>query len=386
MMRPRQPSSPPDSRLGLAVDVAAVAVLLVGCGWATYALIAGYDGATRIAIAMGFVLVGWLVARGLATRLPALAASWVGKPRGIHLQARATTAAVDQITTLFLDRWGTVTTGNLKVIGVDPVETDHDRNLRWFSGALEHSAHDPVARAIARLSAPGKVEHVRHHPGYGISGSVDRHPVRVGSPSWIGVEERHRLGLTVAVEVDHRLIGYLTIADQIRDHSAAAIAGLQHDHLDPVLVSEDTTHNTEHLAHTCGIEEWYCETAPEKRERLVIEHQERGQTVAFAGDPAWNSQAMAAADFTISDGDDADICLADLDVARIRSGISLARALAAVRRTCRLLAALLAPVAVIVAATGPSNVGIVLATLLPAVVVASTAFTIKWRFSGARGG
>ena len=53
-----------------------------------------------------------------------------------------------------LDKDGTITTGELSVISVDPVDPDHGRNMRWFAGALERASEHPIARAVAVLADP----------------------------------------------------------------------------------------------------------------------------------------------------------------------------------------------------------------------------------------
>jgi P-type E1-E2 ATPase len=285
--------------------------------------------------AVAVVVAAAPTALSLAGSLPLRVARARGRQAGVAIARYGRLDVASRVDVAILDRWGTVTTGDLKVTSVKPVDPDHDRNLRWFAGALEHAADDPVGRAIARLSTRGRLSNVERHPGRGISGSVDRHPVRVGQPRWIGIEDRNGLGTTVAVEVDGRALGHITVADDVRADARAGVERLRRDGIDPVLVSDDTSLNTEHLAEECGIEHWHPETAPEKRERLVVEHQERGRVVAVAGGGGGNDEALAAADLALSDHADppVDMVLTDLDVGRIGAALALARS---TRTTARL--------------------------------------------------
>ncbi|GAA1743473.1 hypothetical protein GCM10009710_24410 [Aeromicrobium alkaliterrae] len=144
-----------------------------------------------------------------------------------------------RLDTLVVDPIGSVTVGELRVIGVEPLDPEHDRSLRWFAGALQHGADDPVARAISRLSARGGATNVEHLPGVGVLGTVDRHPVRVGSPEWIGLDgvPDDDWAQTVAVEVDGRALGRIRVADVVREQSAATIASLAADGVQVVLVA-----------------------------------------------------------------------------------------------------------------------------------------------------
>lgn len=133
---------------------------------------------------------------------------------------------------------GFVTDGELQVVAVEPVEPDHERNLRWFAGALQHGGEGPVARAIARLATDARVTDVRRVPGAGIEGSVDRHPVRVGDPGWIGVAPPLAAGgHTVAVEVDGRTLGSITVAERVRREAPGALERIERAGYATTLVS-----------------------------------------------------------------------------------------------------------------------------------------------------
>ena len=264
----------------------------------------------------------------LATPLSLWFARARARSAGIFLDDRAALAVGPCVDTVLLDRWGTVTTGQLRVVNVEPVEPDHERNLRWFAGALGHASEDPVSRAIARLSARGKLSQVRRHDGQGISGSVDRHPVRVGRPDWLGMEARDDVGVTVGVQVDARPIGYITVADDVRPHAAEGVGRLRADGVEPVLVSEDTERNTRQLAQTCTIEQWYADTTTTARERLVGDYRRQGRVVAVA-----SPTASEAADRTITAPPEGSapvrgIRLTDLDVGRVATALALLRATA----------------------------------------------------------
>lgn len=271
-----------------------------------------------------FVLVaGAVAAYALGSVFPHVVAGWAGRRRGIESVPRSSWAVAARVDTVVLDRWGTVTTGRLVVTTVDPLDPDHLRNLRWFAGALEHEAEGPLARAVARLSPRGKVTDFGVVPGSGVRGSVDRHPVRVGRPSWVGMAERPDRGTVLGVELDGRPLGYLVVGDQPREDAGASVSRLTAAGVTPVLVSDDTDRETEHLAETCGIERWHSEIAPEKRERLVAELQEQGRVVAFVSSRPEDAEVQAVADLAV--GGDSGVRLTDLDVRRVAELVSLAR-------------------------------------------------------------
>ncbi|MCL2542285.1 MAG: HAD family hydrolase [Nocardioidaceae bacterium] len=290
---------------------------------------------------------------------------------GIVFGGPGAMVAARRVDLVFLDRWGTVTTGELVVTSIDPLQADDDRNLRWFAAALEHASDHPVGRAIARLAAPGRLSRVEEVPGSGIGGSVDRHPVRVGRPGWLGMDEREGLGVTVGVEVDHRPFGYLTVGDEVRKDAAGSVRRLRDLGLDLVLLSDDNARNTEDLAGRAGIEQWLSADLPEKRERLVRERQESGHVVAVAARAEGNAGLLAAADLALTVATSgAGVLVADLDAGRLAEAFGLARQARRGAASARWLGGAFAAAGVVLAAVGV--LGVVPAAVVALVGVAAT--------------
>ncbi|MCR1786515.1 HAD family hydrolase [Nocardioides carbamazepini] len=324
--------------------------------------------------------------------LPGWLALRRSRQQGVEFRDLAALQAARGVDTVLLDRWGTVTTGELVVSDIDPIEDGNERNLRWFAAALEHAADDhPVARAIARLAGPGRLTGVESFPGRGISGAVDRHPVRVGSPGWLGMEARDGLGKTIGVEVDHRPFGYLTVTDQVRADAALAVARLRAAGIQPILLSDGTALDTEHLAQACGIDKWLLGKDPAHREELVREQRGRGHTVALVARDDGNAAALAAADLAFTDAAPAvdaetgaeagaeagpvpHARLVDLDAQRVAHALELARALPGVVARTRIAGLLITGVGALLAGLGRLNLaGAIGCAALGALVVAVVA-------------
>jgi Cu+-exporting ATPase len=313
--------------LGLAASVATLA------GWW---LVDGPGPAATAAVST------LLVAAPVALRVAGPAALLVAARRGAGIgMAPADEPTMDvaaRIDTIVLDQHGTVTTGELSVTSVDAVDPEHLRNLRWFAGALEHVSEHPIGRAIAKLSAPGRVTNVLQQPGLGISGSVDRHPVRVGLPSWIGIDHADGLGTQVAVEVDGRALGSIRVADTLRADAHAGVEQLRGLGLDPMLVSDRAEADTSFIAAGSGIVTSHPSITTQGRIALIQRLRADGRVVAMAGDRGRHPAAMQAADLPIStatasprDG----IAVAEVDVCTVAGAIALARGTRAAIRTNR---------------------------------------------------
>lgn len=330
-----------DSRRALPV-MGAVTLLAAVATLAAWSLVGGLERALSPTLAV--VIVAAPVALGLAGLLPLLTARRRGRSVGLAALGRDAPAAASRVDVAVLDKHRTVTTGELAVVSVDPLEATHHRNLRWFAGALEYSSAHPIGRAMADPAGRGRVTDLTEHAGLGIHGTVDRHPVRVGEPEWIGMEPRNGYGITVGVEVDERPLGWITVADAVRPGTAEHVTALRGLGIEAVLVSDGTSSDTNRLATEAGIEHVHAEMVPEKRPRIVEELAERGHTVAVVGTAAGNAEAHAVADLPVSDTADesrhkAGIVLDDLQVHHVAAALRLARTTHRVTAVNRTLAA-----------------------------------------------
>ncbi len=302
-----------------------------------------------VLLALGAVL---LAAAGLGYAVaPALAWGWVrrrGRAAGVLLPRRPVPAAAD-VDLLVLDE-ATVTTGRLQVVGLAPARPGDERNLRWFAGALGHGADDPVSRALARSAPRGRLSAVAPHPGDGMSGTVDRHPVRVGRPAWLGDHEPAGPG-TVAVEVDHRLLGRITLAPEPRREAEETLTGLRAAGIEAVLVS--TAAELDHLVAALGGVRAEAGLDDTGSRALVVRLRAEGRTVAVAAPAAARPETSAAADLALTEpGDARAITLEDLGVAAAATALALARAARRLAGGLRLTALVLAAVAAVTLVAG----------------------------------
>ena len=187
--------------------------------------------APAVAVLLVAAPLGYVVAR----HVPLLASRWVGRRQGITHVDAAADRALPRLRQLVIEVEHIVTTGNLVVVDVLPIDDRHRRDLRWFAGALAHGSADPVARAIARLSGPGKTVGVSVGPAHELQGAVDRHPVRIGVNGVDSVGDV--VGTTVRVDVDLRLMGHITVADEVRPGAARRLATLREENVEPILTS-----------------------------------------------------------------------------------------------------------------------------------------------------
>lgn len=287
-----------------------------------------------------------MIAVPLAASLGARRATTIGVRFG-DLSAVRATAAID---TLVLAKDGTVTSGDLRVLAVEPVDPDHDRNLRWFAGALAKASDDRAARAVAGLAARGRLTDVEVIEGVGVRGSVDRHPVRLGEPSWIGFVPAPTIWTTLGVEVDGRTIGTVILADEVRPGVAHGVHRLRELGLDLVLVSDDTDERTRHVAAEAGVATVH---TSDDVETVVRDLTATGRRVSTVGTPPVDGAVL-----TITDGGlptsahGPSIATDDCSPTRVADAIELGRRTTRLIGRARTTATALGAAGAVVGATG----------------------------------
>lgn len=239
---------------------------------------------------------------------------------------------------VIIDSYGTVTTGELTVLDSHPYDVDHKRNLGWFAGALEYQCTNRIGRALGRSSGRGRVTNFQYVEGQGALGSVDRHPVRVGSIDWIGIRDPESDGTVLAVEVDGTPLGYLVLDEEVRSHAAKSLQRLSDLGVEPVLVSKGSDADTARLAARSGAGRWHSNMSASDVSRLLVDLRSEHGGVGIASPRERYGEVFESADLVVTDRsvDASDHHLDEVDVRHVADTVEwcrqMVRQLAAGRR------------------------------------------------------
>ena len=317
------------------VPVVLVLALLTGVGW----LLAGGGAGFAVSAAVAVLIIACPCALGLATPTALLVGTGRGAQLGIVIKGPQVLESTRQADTIVLDKTGTITRGEMRVVDVvaSPGE-DRDAILR-FAGALEHGSEHPIARAIeagAREAGVGipPMEEFTAVAGVGVTGRVEGRTVTVGRPDRLiagglsidaavadAVLSAQASGQTgVLVGWDGRARGFISVSDTVKATSATAIARLRSLGLDPILLTGDQRGPASAIAREVGIvaddEHVLAGVLPEGKLEVVQRLQAQGRVVAMVGDGVNDAPALAQADLGIAmgTGTDAAIEAADLTI------------------------------------------------------------------------
>jgi P-type Cu+ transporter len=269
--------------------------------------------------AVSVLVIACPCALGLATPTALMVGVGRGARAGVLIRNAAALEAAKQIDTLVFDKTGTLTRGEPAVVDVLPEEHASAEELLRIAASLEARSEHPLARAIVKAH-PGELAPVadfRSLGGKGVTGILQGKPARLGSPALL---DRRYEGKTTAVgvEYDGRFLGWISLADELRPTSKAAVARLKSMHIEPVILSGDSQAAVEAIAAELGIARWRAGVLPEEKASEVKKLQDGRRVVGMAGDGVNDAPALAAAhvSFALAAGSGAALDVADVTLMR----------------------------------------------------------------------
>lgn len=365
LMRDAQGSRAPIQRLADRISAVFVPVVLLVAivtfvAWfvAVHANGAGGgEAAVRaFAAAVAVLIIACPCAMGLAVPTAVMVATGKGAERGVLIKGGEALQRAGDLTTVVLDKTGTVTEGKATVtdVVVAPAWHESDDALLRLVASLEASSEHPLAAAIVRHAqgrglALGAVEGFASATGRGVQGIVDGRGVAVGNATHLAewgvdvaplADAAARLadeGKTATyAAVDGALAGVVAVADPVRPTSRAAIAELRAMGLDVVMLTGDHRRTAEAVARAAGIDRVVAGVLPEGKVAEVERLQGTGAVVAMVGDGINDGPALARADVGIAIGTGTDVAVEAADVALMRGDLAgVADAIRLSRRTMR---------------------------------------------------
>ena len=317
-----------------AIFVPAVFVLSVVAfvGW----LMAGGSVEAAFTAAVATLIIACPCALGLATPTALLVGTGRGSQLGIIIRGPQVLEQTRTVDTIVLDKTGTITTGTMAVVSVEPIGAVSRSELLSAAASVESGSEHPVARAIIALAAvegAPTAESISFsaEAGQGVQAVVDGRLTLAGRASWLAdswsialspaastaVKSGEDAAATViAVAWDGELRGIITVRDAVKPTSAEAIARFHALGLRPVLLTGDNAGSARSVAAEVGITEVHAGVTPQGKLDLIHALQADGRVVAMVGDGVNDSAALAAADLGIAmgGGTDAAIAASDLTV------------------------------------------------------------------------
>jgi P-type Cu+ transporter len=339
-----------------AVFVPVVIALAVATFVAWWALADSAPLVRGFAAAVTVLIIACPCAMGLAVPTAVMVASGRAASLGMLVKGGQTLQRAGEITTVVLDKTGTVTEGRPSVtdVVVAPGWAGDEDQLVALAASVEALSEHPLAGAIvafarARRLVTTHVAGFESLTGQGVAGIVGGRRVAVGNTRLMAVRgvsvdavrgAVERLAsdarTTTLVAIDDVLAGIVAVADPIKTDAHAAISALRARGLEIVLLTGDEPATAAAVARQVGISRVVSSVAPEGKVAEIARLQAEGHVVAMVGDGINDAPALARADVGIAVGTGTDIALEAADMALMRGELSgVATAIALSRATMR---------------------------------------------------
>ena len=302
-------------------------------GW----LLSSHTFAQSIASGISVLVIACPCALGLATPTAILVGTGRGAQLGILFRGPASLEASEKLATIFLDKTGTLTSGNMLVVKWDAKIPESEF---WsIVGSLEINTVHPVAQGLLRKVeelgiAITPASNVQTFAGRGVQGEVAAEPCSIGSMHWLGLpagdlqvlaQEFVAQDLSVVVVYQDAIaVGVIGLSDQVDPDVVSSVAQLKQMQINPIIISGDSRHNVERVANSLGIEKFYAEVSPEQKLQLVNTAINAEEYVAMVGDGVNDAAALAAAHLSIAMGDGTDVAASAADIVLLRSNMQAA--------------------------------------------------------------
>lgn len=331
--------------------VVAISILTLGINWWLTS-----DFVSALINAVAVLVIACPCALGLATPTAIMVGTGRGAQVGVLVKNAAALENAEKIQTIIIDKTGTLTEGRPEVTDIVPIASLNTRDFLQIAASLEQGSEHPLARAV--LDSAQKMQLPLHAiddfsaiTGSGITARMNGTQYLLGSPKFlaqqgVAVDEKQIttlqaegktvIGIASTADNDSRILGYLAIADRLRDTSLRAIERLQSMGIEVVMLTGDNAVTAAAIAKRTGITQYRAEVLPQDKAAEVMKLKTGGKFTAMVGDGINDAPALAAADVSFAIGAGSDVAIEAADITLIRNDLmSVADAISLSRATLR---------------------------------------------------
>jgi len=292
---------------------------------------------------------------GVAAGTPLAVLAGIGSAarRGIIIKGGLYLEQLSQINTVVLDKTGTLTLGVPEVTSITTLNgASEDEVLQAAAIAEQHSEH-PLGEAIVRRARERNVllrEYANLHylPGKGLTCEDNGSEILVGSralfeerglsvPAEFAAESSATRSMgetTVLVGRDRRVLGAVTLADQLRGEARQAVARLKSLDLRTILLTGDSSKTAKTIGDLLGVDEAIGDLLPQQKLEKIRSLLQRGNKVVMVGDGVNDAPALAEATVGVAMGQGTDVALETADVTLMTSDLSRLLEVLAISKRC----------------------------------------------------
>jgi heavy metal translocating P-type ATPase len=322
--------------------VLAVAVLaFVFWTFGAWALRGSPDWERGVLAALAVLVMGYPCALGMATPLAMIRGGGEAARQGILMRSAASFQTFKDVTVVVMDKTGTITHGEPRVVEVVPVHGFTADDLLALAASAEQVSEHPLGQAVVKAARAKelrleRVDDFDAVPGKGVRARVAGKPVLVGTLRFLeesGIEtglgqpvakREARAQTVVVVGAEGRAAGFIAVADTVKPDAAEAISRFRTAGIEPVMITGDNERTARAVAEQVGITDVMAQVLPEEKAARVRELQRQGKRVAMIGDGINDAPALMQADVGLAIGAGTDIAIESADVVLVGERLTAA--------------------------------------------------------------
>jgi len=318
-------------------DVAArwltIIAITAGAGTFIYWFIYGPNLAFAIERLATVMVIACPHALGLAIPLVNAVSTSISAKNGLLIRNRTAFENARKISTVVFDKTGTLTEGNFGVSSVIIFDEKYDeKQLLQLAASLEKNSEHPIAKGIIQKAQTSKqklltISKFKVLKGEGIEGIIDNKNIQLISKN--AFEKRNLklpenaniddVATLVFIIINNKLVGVITLEDQIRKESFNTIKKLKEQGIKCFMLTGDNKKIAENVSKNLNLDGFYAEVLPHEKQEKIKELQNKGEFVAMTGDGINDAPALALADIGIAIGSGTDVAAETADIILVNS-------------------------------------------------------------------
>jgi len=293
-------------------------------------------------------------ALGLATPTAIMVGTGKGAENGVLIRSGEALERSHRISTVLLDKTGTLTRGEPAVTDIIAVLSSSQEEVLRLAASAEHSSEHPLGEAVVKAASEKGIElsppsDFNAIPGHGVEALIEGKKLLLGNLKLMkerglslnGMEEKANelfsQGKTVMfLGLDSEVVGIIALADTVKPNAKEAMEALHKMGIETVMLTGDNRRTAEAIAREVGIDRVLAEVLPEHKAEEVKKLQNEGKAVAMVGDGINDAPALAQADLGIAIGTGTDIAMETGEITLISGDLTgIVTAISLSKRTLR---------------------------------------------------
>lgn len=296
--------------------------------------------AYMLVTSMAVLIVACPCALGLAVPISVMVGIGKGAEFGILIRHADALQQAGQLTTIVLDKTGTITQGQPQVTDILPATDNHTNELMTLAASIEAVSEHPLADAVikAHKQNNGSILQVKNFEaitGIGVRGMINEQWIYLGNRKLMtkyqiplqdwenkGEELAAQSKTPIYVAKGNTIIGMIAIADPVKSDSKKAIAALRAMGLNVMMITGDHITTAQAIAAQVGIKEVFAEISPEGKSEIISELQAKGEKVGMVGDGINDAPALALAEVGFAMGAGTDVAMESADITLMHNSLN----------------------------------------------------------------